>query len=71
MNTVKTVGDFIELVRTMRIYQKIYYEEGKPVVRHLTKKYQDLVDEAIKDRDERESVKKQQPDLQENTGGAA
>jgi hypothetical protein len=30
MNTVKTAGEFIELVKSMRMYQKAFFEERNP-----------------------------------------
>ena len=56
MNTVKTVGDFVDLVRSMRIYQKEYFDNKKSCTLGLSKKYEALVDKAIMERDEREAL---------------
>jgi len=76
MNTVKTVGDFVKLVRTMREYQKKYFDSKDAFSLGLAKKYEGLVDKAIKERDEREAAaaKKKQgelPGIAGNKGGAA
>jgi len=62
MNTVKTTGEFVELVRTMRLYQKSYFEEKNVLALSQAKKYEAQVDAAIRERDER-AARQQQPDL--------
>jgi hypothetical protein len=31
MSTVKTTGEFVEMVRTMRLYQKSWFDEKNPI----------------------------------------
>ena len=63
MNTVKTVGEFIESVRKMREYQKHYFANPSSFSLGLAKIHEALVDKAIAERDQREACK-------QITGGA-
>ena len=65
MSAVKTVSDFIELVRSMRVYQKEYLDKRNVLAKSLAQKYEAQVDEAIKERDERAAAEAQrrQPGL--------
>jgi len=62
MNTVKTAGEFVELVRTMRMYQKSYFEDRNVIALSQAKKYEAQVDAAIRERDKR-AARQPQPDL--------
>ena len=53
MSTVKTTGEFIDLVRKMRLYQKSWYDQKSAFSQEQAKKYETLVDEAIAERDAR------------------
>jgi hypothetical protein len=69
MSTVKTIGEFVALVRLMRQYQKVYFAEKNTIALRQTEKYEALVDKAIAERDER-NQKQQQPDLPGCTSNA-
>jgi hypothetical protein len=62
MNVVRTAGEFVELVRSMRQYQKACYDEKNSIALKQAKKYEALVDGAIAERDAR-NAKQTQPDL--------
>ena len=62
MSKVKTVGEFVEIVRAMRIYQKSWFEEKSSTALHLSKKYEAQVDAAIREYDERRARPKE-PEL--------
>jgi len=59
MSAVKTTGEFVELVRTMRMYQKACSDEKNPVALKQAKKHEALVDAAIRERDGRAAARPQ------------
>ena len=58
MSAVRTAGEFVELVRSMRIYQKAYFDDRNLLALKQAKKHEALVDAAIKERDERAAAQK-------------
>ena len=68
MNTVKTLGEFVELVRSMRMYQDIYFKKKDAISLGMAKKYESQVDAAIAERDAK-LAQKQQPELSGLSGG--
>lgn len=61
MSTVKTTGEFVELVKIMRMYQKAYFDERNPIALKQAKNYEAAVDKAIREREERAA--QTQPEL--------
>jgi hypothetical protein len=53
MTTVKTLGEFVELVRSMRTVQKEYSLTKNPVSLARAKEFEAAVDAVIRERDER------------------
>jgi hypothetical protein len=62
MNTIRTTGEFVNLVKAMRTYQKMYFEEENAYALKLAKKHEGLVDQAIAEREARTAAQ-QQPGL--------
>jgi hypothetical protein len=70
MNGIKTVSQFVEAVRMMRVWQKEYARTNSPLSQKETKDREALVDAAIEARDARLAGEKQ-PCLPGLPGGAA
>ena len=54
MSAVKTTGEFVELVKRMRMYQIEVYDNKNAFIRPMAGKYENLVDKAIKEREQRQ-----------------
>ena len=56
---VNTVGDFVNLVQSMREAQRKYFRTRDPVDLSASKAWEKQVDDAIKDYNQRQAEKKQ------------
>jgi hypothetical protein len=67
MNATETPREFITLVQAMRTCQKEYFKTKSHTVLQLSKKYEAMVDKAIRGRTDR-AARELQPDLLESGG---